>query len=105
LAGALRREQAAESSLKKSAAEMEHLTRLVGQGAAFFNWLLPVPKSWCEDNFKWFHQTDMSWLPTSQNTESSIILHCLPVSLRSVDLRMFPSSVGRVNVHSIHTGG
>lgn len=30
LAGALRREQAAESSLKKSAAEMEHLTRLVG---------------------------------------------------------------------------
>ena len=31
LAGALRREQAAESSAKKSATEIEHLTRLVGQ--------------------------------------------------------------------------
>ena len=37
LAGALRREQAAESLLKKSATEMEHLVRLVGRRAAFFN--------------------------------------------------------------------
>lgn len=39
LAGALRREQAAECQLKKSSTEMEHLVRLVGQWAAFFNWL------------------------------------------------------------------